>query len=560
MDKMASKLMKILRFIETIRHLKFEQFFFRIVRIFIKKSNTILYKKIELIDFNSKNFYWINSPQVEYNNNEIYINKKKYALNSNFDFEKCSYLEKYVGNYHGILLDDNFEEKAKNLFIENWIDSCSEATNVRWEPYPTSIRLINWVKAILSKKIASEKAESLLNFHADIVLRKLERHLGGNHLLTNAKALIFYGFASKSHGEKYLDIGLSIFENQLSIQQLETGYNYELSPMYHALFVEDLLDIYSLGFHNEKINNFLLKNKFHDRIYKALTCLEFFTCPDGSVCRFNDSVDFVAPTLTQLIQFAEENGISFTETKQYALAAKELNGYYLIRNEAITVYFDGARVGPDELPGHAHADTLSIEVFVNGFPFLRNIGTSCYGDDAQRMYERSSSAHNNPVLNSLNSSDVWSGFRVGKRAGVIYRDSKLDLATEIVTAEAAHNGYSSYFSKGSRIVSRKISLSGNSLIIEDNVHQASNSDELNLYFHFHNEITEIKEFDERSLIINLGKFKILMSFDEIIVRKFANKMAVRFYDSRDSISIQVNSKKPTVISKIEILNENSIYH
>ncbi len=49
---------------------------------------------------------------------------------------------------------------------------------------------------------------------------------------------------------------------------------------------------------------------------------------------------------------------------------------------------------PEELPAHAHADTLSCLVHVDGVPLLVDTGTSTYAAGAVRGYERSTAAHN----------------------------------------------------------------------------------------------------------------------------------------------------------------------
>ena len=76
---------------------------------------------------------------------------------------------------------------------------------------------------------------------------------------------------------------------------------------------------------------------------------------------------------------------------------------------------DVASIGPDYLPGHGHADTLSFEMSLFGKRTLVNRGISQYGIEV-RQVERGTAAHNTVVINNENSSEVWSGFRVARRA------------------------------------------------------------------------------------------------------------------------------------------------
>ena len=48
---------------------------------------------------------------------------------------------------------------------------------------------------------------------------------------------------------------------------------------------------------------------------------------------------------------------------------------------------DCAQLGPDYLPGHGHADTLSFEFSVGGRRVFVNTGTSRYGLDSRRLFE-----------------------------------------------------------------------------------------------------------------------------------------------------------------------------
>ena len=96
---------------------------------------------------------------------------------------------------------------------------------------------------------------------------------------------------------------------------------------------------------------------------------------------------------------------------------------------------DVAKIGPDYLPGHAHADTLSFELSLYGKRLLVNSGISRYGTSLIRQFERSTEAHNTVAIDNKNSSEVWSGFRVARRAYPL--DLKIE-ELEIINALAEH--------------------------------------------------------------------------------------------------------------------------
>lgn len=77
--------------------------------------------------------------------------------------------------------------------IHNWIENNPPLKGNGWEPYPTSLRIVNWVKYILSNNINDENILRSLYIQAQVLSQMLEFHLFGNHLFANAKALIFAG-------------------------------------------------------------------------------------------------------------------------------------------------------------------------------------------------------------------------------------------------------------------------------------------------------------------------------------------------------------------------------
>ena len=78
-----------------------------------------------------------------------------------------------------------------------------------------------------------------------MILNKIcEYHLLGNHLFENFKALCFAGlyFKSKESG-KWFNKGLRGLKEQVKEQILQDGGHFELSPMYHCIILEGMLDL-----------------------------------------------------------------------------------------------------------------------------------------------------------------------------------------------------------------------------------------------------------------------------------------------------------------------------
>jgi len=82
---------------------------------------------------------------------------------------------------------------------------------------------------------------------------------------------------------------------------------------------------------------------------------------------------------------------------------------------------------------------LSFNIYKNGQPLIIETATSQYGSGETRSYERSTAAHNTVLFNNQNQSEVWGGFRVGRKAQPRFMDS--GQANNITWLSASHDGY-----------------------------------------------------------------------------------------------------------------------
>jgi uncharacterized heparinase superfamily protein len=100
---------------------------------------------------------------------------------------------------------------------------------------------------------------------------------------------------------------------------------------------------------------------------------------------------------------------------------------------------DVAPLGPDYLPAHGHADTLSFEMSLFGTRVFVNSGTSMYGGSDERLRQRGTAAHNTVLIDGADSSEVWGGFRVARRAHATLHGA--DLAPKRIVVHGSHDGY-----------------------------------------------------------------------------------------------------------------------
>ena len=115
------------------------------------------------------------------------------------------------------------------------------------------------------------------------------------------------------------------------------------------------------------------------------------------------------------------------------------------------------------LTGHAHADTLSFELSVGGRRVFSNRGLQSTVIRQKGCDKRGTAAHNTVVVDYQDSSEVWSGFRVARRAVPRVRRVEMDVKVKVV--EASHNGY--HRLEGKPTHHRTWSLSESSLEVRD---------------------------------------------------------------------------------------------
>ena len=360
--------------------------------------------------------------------------------------------------------------------IERWIVENPPRAGTGWEPYPTSLRIVNWVKWALAGNALSPAAVQSLAVQARWLMKRLEWHILGNHLFANAKALVFAGlYFEGAEAERWLARGARILREQLPEQILADGGQFELSPMYHALALEDVLDLVNISACFPGEPSFRATCAVH--LPKMLRWLRAMCHPDGEIAFFNDAAIGIAPSPAEIEAYARRLGYAAEPSTECSLLLKA-SGYARMEMGNAVLLADVAQVGPDYLPGHGHADTLSFELSLAGQRLIVNSGTSVYGLGEERLRQRGTAAHNTVVIDGRNSSEVWSGFRVGRRAL-----PGLELAGENILV-ASHDGYAHL--PGAPIHRREWRLTESALEIIDQVTDRTAQAEAR--FHFHPEI------------------------------------------------------------------------
>lgn len=351
----------------------------------------------------------------------------------------------------------------------DWIKNNVPGEGVGWEPYPTSLRIVNWIKWSRNGGELSDLHLESLATQAEWLSMNLEWHLLGNHLFVNAKALIFAGlFFDCKEANRWLNLGVSILNRQIDEQFLGDGGQFELSPMYHSLAMEDLLDIINI-YNSVSTSNLpqltALLEIINNVIPRAWYWLATMTHPDYNITLFNDSAFGIAPTPMELADYASRLGIKLNWPAKKQITWLRESGYARVNQGDAALFVDIGEIGPTYLPGHAHADTLGFELSLGCSRIFVDTGTSVYGTGEERLRQRGTQAHNTVYVDGHNSSDVWSGFRVGARA--LPLEPKIEVIDQTVCVAAGHSGYCRLHS--SAVHRRRWMFSANELTIFDSL-------------------------------------------------------------------------------------------
>lgn len=331
-------------------------------------------------------------------------------------------------------------ESWHRAFVARWIAENPPGVGTGWEPYPLSLRVVNWCKWVLGGHRPDDAERQSLAVQARFLRRRLEWHLLGNHLFANAKALIFAGTLFEgAEADGWREKGLAILAREMPEQILPDGGHFELSPMYHALILDDLLDLLNLAAAFPGSVPDAQECVWRAAVVRMRAWLASMTHPDGEIAFFNDCAQGIAPPPAELESYAARLGLTPLPATAGGLTHLPDSGYVRVAGKASVALLDVAQVGPDHLPGHAHADTLSFELSVHGRRLMVNSGTSLYGTGPERQRQRSTAAHSTVEVDGENSSEVWSGFRVARRARPI--GLELSEADGAISVACAHTGY-----------------------------------------------------------------------------------------------------------------------
>lgn len=399
--------------------------------------------------------------------------------NTTVNVEKLWRYHQNYFNFINFRHDRQYSAWCANLILD-WVDCNHKPSALTWDPYPISIRVVNWIRWHSHTTGLTKTCIKSLVSQVRWLRNHLEWHLLANHLFSNAKALVFAGcFFEGQEAATWLRDGLKIIREQLAEQILSDGGHFERSPMYHCAFLVDILDLINLA--KNCPQHFSEKDvcKWVEVSHSVWSWAEAMTHPDGGIVFFNDSTLNHAPSLSDIKEYAARIGVKFGSQPSTSTMRKLLSsGFISLRRADLFLAVNVAPTKPRYQPGHAHADTLSFEASLWGCRLITNSGVSTYENGMVRSSERSSRSHNTVVVDGENSSEVWASFRVARKAQPF--DLFINEDDGGIEISCSHDGYKRL--SPDLVHRRTFEIQSRQLVISDRVKGTFNY--ATAYFHF----------------------------------------------------------------------------
>ncbi len=466
-----------LLYFHTIIHLRPIQIYYRIfykIRSWFRKIIGFQYPKFipaQSYPITLKPSIPSNQSYFSTGNRFCFLNQSQvFALSQTHwnDEQTFGKLWAYNLNYFEFLNQENLTQTQGVALIREYINAYPNL-KTGLEPYPTSLRGINWIKFLTKYQIQDPKIDAFLMAQFVRLRDNLEYHLMGNHLLENAFSLLFGAYYFRN--ESFFKISNKILKIELSEQFLDDGGHFERSPMYHQIMLFRILDCWNLMENNLSFKPIFENDISLNLIEKLLSFLQTITFQNGDIPFVNDSSKNIASTIKQLTEYANRLNIKDSQIKLSA------SGYRKFNKNNYELFVDVGNIAPNYLPAHAHADTLSFVLHINQKPFIVDTGISTYQNDEIRQSERATSAHNTVQIGNFEQSEIWDSFRVGRRAKATILSENENQIT------ASHDGY---YRLG--IIHKRSFIADNQrVIIKDTIIGISKYPQ-KAYLHFHPEV------------------------------------------------------------------------
>lgn len=341
--------------------------------------------------------------------------------------------------------------------IRHWLASCRKIRGDKWNAYVLAKRLMHQIGFLSAH--AEESFEEFVPYlaaQAGILSKNVEFHLGANHVLSEARALMFCGAFLKNK-KLYLQ-GKRILRKELDVQFLADGGHYERSVSYH---VESLQQYFEAVWLMDLLGDPDARS-WAERLKAPYRYLNAMLRCDGTIPLVNDAAwdypfDAADFLYTSAYLYAEPAPKAAAGSYSHRWAMDSLgletdwpcpalfadtgflSDHFSHNGTAHSLFFHVGDHGPDCNLGHAHADSLSLLWTSADGELFADSGVYTYAPGAERNACRATTSHNTVEVDSTDSCECWAAFRVARRGHTVIEEFADDA--EKLQLTASHDGY-----------------------------------------------------------------------------------------------------------------------
>jgi hypothetical protein len=448
-----------------------------------------------------------------------FLNQEKHFIGEvDWNFMHHGKLWNYNLQYFDYINDDSISVEERAALLQDFSKQLI-AGKIKPEPYPVSLRLINTLIFLSNHPQEDKYTNRAVLLQIDYLKRNLEFHILANHLLENFISLLVAGFALKN--EKLISFAIEKLKVQVAEQILEDGCHYECSPMYHSIILSRFLLL--LDIVNTEKDYQMQLEWLKPYVVKMLGWLDAFQWKNGTWALVNDAANGIAPSSTALFKVAKALGLKWETTQLSA------SGYRRFNDAGFEVMFDAGNIIPSYQPGHTHSDMLQVCLCYNQMPIIVDCGTGTYQTSRIRINERKTAAHNTVVVNEKNQFQVWSSFRVGKRALCTIEQEGNNFII------AHHDGYNARFGVTHR---RRVQIDEEGLHIFDIILKKANKKSVKSYAIYHFEFSlHLLILNDKLLQIDKNLFMMFHGGESIHLEKY--NQAIGFNQWKEATKVLV---------------------
>ncbi len=346
----------------------------------------------------------------------------------------------YHLHQHEYLRCDDVLPAERAALISDWIRT--QRAGIGWDPHPTGLRLLAWGKLATTAGMLSQdepqRAELLRSFadQGETLSQNLEVRLQANHLLSNLLCVVFAGLLCESTASAGWRRRADLLCDELAAQIRPDGGHEERSPMYHALLLENVLDLLNLCRAAPNRAPDGLEEVLADAAGRMLGALEILSHGDGRIALFADSAFDVAAEPSVLRDYAERLGIGVERARRGSVCLPQ-SGYVRLESGGWLLIASVAAPSPPHQPGHAHCDALAFELSLADRRLVTDTGSFEYVVGPRRQADRSTASHATLQVDGEEQAEIWAAHRIGGRPEV-----ELTAFSEAGEAEATCRGWS----------------------------------------------------------------------------------------------------------------------